>query len=147
MPKSNQPRKTWRYSEEFKEKEVRLSLMDGVHVQEVARTLDIHPFMLSRWRKEYREGMIVADKWKKVVSVRAEKGEIDRIKRLEKENARRRQENDLPKKWKRFLAEKHQSGIVNHRACQSKNSPRASCKPLYCFYSYPRYSIQIVRWM
>lgn len=115
MPKSNQPRKTWRYSEEFKVKAVQLSLMDGVQVQEVAQTLDIHPFMLSRWRKEYREGKIVADKRKRVVSVRAEKSELDRIKRLEKENARLRQENDLLKKWQRFLAEEHQNGIDSSR--------------------------------
>lgn len=115
MPKSNQPRKTWRYTEEFKAKAVQLSLMEGVEVQEVARTLDIHPFMLSRWRKEYREGKIVADKRKKVVSVRAEKKELDRIKRLEKENARLRQENDLLKKWQRFLAEEHQNGIDSSR--------------------------------
>lgn len=119
MPKSNQPRKTWRYSEEFKTKAVRLSLMDGVQVQEVARTLDIHPFMLSRWRKEYREGKIVADKRKKVVSVRVEKSEIDRIKRLEKENARLRQENDLLKKWQRFLAEEHQNDIDSSRETES----------------------------
>ncbi len=30
MPKSNQPCKTWRYSEEFKAKAVRLNLMDGL---------------------------------------------------------------------------------------------------------------------
>jgi len=33
-----------------------------VQVKEVAEALDIHPFMLSRWRKEYKEGIIVADK-------------------------------------------------------------------------------------
>ena len=78
--------------------------MDGVAVQAVARTLDIHPFMLSRWRKEYREGKIVADKRKKVLSLKQDKTELDKLKRLEKENARLRQENDLLKKWQRFLA-------------------------------------------
>jgi len=33
MPKSNQPRKTWKYSEEFKSKAVQLSMMDGVQVK------------------------------------------------------------------------------------------------------------------
>jgi len=59
MPKYTKPRKTWQYSNEFKVKAVQFSLIDGVHVKEVAVTLDIHPFMLSRWRKEYREGKIV----------------------------------------------------------------------------------------
>jgi transposase len=115
MPRYNSPRKTWRYTEEFKAKAVQLSLLKGVQVQEVAETLDIHPFMLSRWRKEYREGKIVADKRKKVTSIRKEKAELDKIKQLEKENARLKQENDLLKKWQRFLAEEHQSDIDSSR--------------------------------
>jgi transposase len=83
-------------------------LLDGVQVQEVAETLDIHPFMLSRWRKEYREGKIVADKRTKVTSIRKEKAELDKVKQLETENARLKQENDLLKKWQRFLAERKQ---------------------------------------
>jgi transposase len=41
-----------RYSTEFKLTAVKLSHMPGVEVQTVANALDIHPFMLSRWRKE-----------------------------------------------------------------------------------------------
>ena len=107
MPRYNQHKKTHRYSNEFKTKAVQLSLMDGVEVQAVAKTLDIHPFMLSRWRKEYREGKIVPDKPKKIVSLKQEKPELDKVARQEKENARLRQENDLLKKWQRFLAEEH----------------------------------------
>lgn len=107
MPRYTQHKKTHRYSNEFKTKAVQLSLMDGVAVQAVARTLDIHPFMLSRWRKEYREGKIAPDKRKKVVSLKQEKGELNKVKRLEKENARLRQENNLLKKWQRCLAAEH----------------------------------------
>lgn len=115
MPKYTNPRKTWHYTNEFKTKAVQLSLLEGVQVKEVAETLDIHPFMLSRWRKEYREGIIVADKRKKVTSIANEKKEINRIKRLEKENARLKQENDLLKKWQRFLAEEHQNDLDSSR--------------------------------
>jgi len=111
MPKSNQPRKTWRYSSEFKEKAVQLSLMTGIQVKAVAETLDIHPFMLSRWRKEYREGKIMAGKRKKIVSLAKDKAELDKIKSLQKEVAKLKQENELLKKWQRFLAEKHQNAI------------------------------------
>lgn len=111
MPKYTNPRKTWHYLNEFKVKAVQLSLLEGVQVKEVAETLDIHPFMLSRWRKEYREGKIVADKRKRITKITKEKDEVDRIKRLEKENARLRQENDLLKKWQRFLAEEHQNDL------------------------------------
>lgn len=115
MPKYNQPRKTWRYPNNFKVKAVQLSMLDGVQVQAVARTLDIHPFMLSRWRKEYREGKIVADKRTKVKNMARDKQELDRIKALEKEVMRLSQENDLLKKWQRFLAEAHQSDIDSSR--------------------------------
>ena len=104
MPRYHQHKKTNRYSNEFKTKAVQLSRMDGVQVQEVARTLDIHPFMLSRWRKEYREGKIVPDKRTKVISLKRDETELRKVQQLEKENARLRQENDLLKKWQRFLA-------------------------------------------
>jgi len=107
MAKSINPRRTWKYKIEFKVKAVQLSLQEGVQVKDVARTLDIHPFMLSRWRKEYREGTMVADNRKKVISIRKDKSELNKIKKLEKENARLKQENEVLKKWQRFLAEQH----------------------------------------
>lgn len=115
MPKYNNARKTWHYTNEFKAKAVQLSLLEGVQVKEVAETLDIHPFMLSRWRKEYREGKIVADKRTKITNISEDKRELDRIKKLEKENARLKQETDLLKKWQRFLAEEHQSDLDSSR--------------------------------
>ena len=115
MPKCNQPRKTWKYSNEFKAKAVELTYLDDIKIKDVAKTLDIHPFMLSRWRKEYREGKIVADKQNKVTCLNKEKNELDRLKKLEKENTRLRQENDLLKKWQRYLAEQHQSDLDSSR--------------------------------
>ena len=115
MPKYNNPRKTWRYTNEFKAKAVQLSHLKGVQIKQVAESLDIHPFMLSRWRKEYREGKIVADKRQKVTSVKQEKKQLDKLKALEKEVARLKQENDLLKKWQRYLAEQHQSDLDSSR--------------------------------
>ncbi len=111
MPRYNQPRKTWQYTNEFKAKAVELTHLEDIKVKDVAKTLDIHPFMLSRWRKEYREGKIVADKKNKVTRLSKEKKELDRLEKLEKENARLRQENDLLKKWQRYLAEQHQNDL------------------------------------
>lgn len=56
MPRYTQPRKTWFYPVNFKIKAVELSLRDDVMSKDVAEALDIHPLILSRWRKEYREG-------------------------------------------------------------------------------------------
>ena len=50
------PKKTRQYGVEFKRTAVLLSRRPGIEVQAVAEALDIHPFMLSRWRKEFREG-------------------------------------------------------------------------------------------
>jgi len=111
MPRYNNPKKTSKYPNEFKVKAVQLSLLDGIRVKEVAQTLGIHPYMLSRWRKEYREGVIVADKRSKAVTLQDDKSELNKVKKLEKENARLRLENDLLKKWQRFLAEQHQTDI------------------------------------
>lgn len=111
MPRYTQPGRTWQYTHEFKVKAVELSHLEDVKVQDVAKTLDIHPFMLSRWRKEYREGKMVADGRKKLTGLAKEKQELSRVKTLELENAKLRQENDLLKKWQRYLAEQHQSAL------------------------------------
>jgi transposase-like protein len=52
------PKKMQRYSLEFKRTAVQLSQRPGMQVQVVAEALDIHPFMLSPWRKEFREGRL-----------------------------------------------------------------------------------------
>ena len=58
MPKPG-PRTITRYSDEFKATAVRLSELPGVRVQDVAASLYIAPFMLSRWRKWARGGRIM----------------------------------------------------------------------------------------
>jgi transposase-like protein len=42
----------------FKLKAVKLSQLKGAEVRAVAEALEIHPFMLSRWRKEARDGVL-----------------------------------------------------------------------------------------
>jgi transposase-like protein len=50
------PQKINRYGLEFKLKAVQLSQQPGVLVKDVADSLCIHPFMLSKWRKQVRDG-------------------------------------------------------------------------------------------
>ena len=52
------PKKVHRYTVEFKIQAVRLSLHPEIQTQDVAQALDIHPFMLSKWKKDYREGRL-----------------------------------------------------------------------------------------
>ena len=54
------PRTVHRYSDEFKLAAVRLSQEPGIQVKTVAAALAIHPFMLSKWRKEVRDGVLRA---------------------------------------------------------------------------------------
>jgi len=54
------PKKVHRYSLEFKIQAVRLANHPDIQTQDVARALDIHPFMLSKWKKDYREGKLKA---------------------------------------------------------------------------------------
>lgn len=111
MPKYNNPRKTWQYSNDFKVNAVQLSFITDVTIKSVAEKLDIHPFMLSRWRKQYREGIIVADKRKKVVGQSTTKKTLTKEQRLERENKQLKEELYVLKKWQRFLAEEHQDDI------------------------------------
>lgn len=115
MPKYLQPRKTWSYSKDFKVKAVKLSYQEGIQVKQVAEGLDIHPFMLSRWRKEYREGTLQGDGQRRVGVTKKKRTISDREltenARLKHENARLKEENDLLKKWQRYLAEAHQSDL------------------------------------
>ena len=57
MPRSG-PRTVCRYTDEFKLTAVRLSQQPGIQVQSVAAALEIHPFMLSKWRKDVRDGLL-----------------------------------------------------------------------------------------
>jgi len=94
MPKPG-PRTTPRYSANFKATAVRLSQMSGVAVQDVAQSLYIHPFMLSRWRKQAREGMIMT----KGATVDKEVlAELKELRRVKKAYERLRLEHDLLKK-------------------------------------------------
>ena len=52
------PKKVHRYTLEFKIQAVRLSNHPEIQTQDVAHALDIHPFMLSKWKKDYREGRL-----------------------------------------------------------------------------------------
>lgn len=96
-------RKTRRYSDEFKSKAVQLSYEKGVEVQRVAESLGIHPFLLSKWRKQFREGKI---KMNKRISLRREAKELNRIESLKREVSDLKRENSLLKKWQRFLGER-----------------------------------------
>ena len=96
------PRTVRRYSDEFKLTAVRLSQQPGIQVQTVATALAIHPFMLSKWRKDAREGRL-AGRAPKAPPARPAR-EIAKLQQLEREYALLSEEHDLLKKAIRFCS-------------------------------------------
>ena len=96
------PRKVERYGDRFKATAVKLSSLPGVRVKDVAAALDIHPFMLSLWRKQIRDGVIVAKGAKLDVKTKAE---LKRLKELERQYKVLKEEHELLKKAIRFASE------------------------------------------
>ncbi len=123
MPKTTQPRKSWKYTKEFKLKAVKLTHYYGVRVKEVAKDLDIHPFMLSRWRKEYRDGVLHGDGKIRVVNKKnkpqGKARELTENARLKKKIEKLEMGNDLLKKWQRYLAEQHQNDLDSSKDTES----------------------------
>ena len=113
-------KKLLRYSLEFKRKAVRLTQLPGMEVQAVAKGLDLHPVMLSRWRQEARVGRLrgrgeEAPIPKKLVR------ELKRLQELEKEHKLLQEEHELLKKAIRFTSE-----LRAQSSRSSKRSAKAS---------------------
>ena len=105
MPRPG-PRTTPRYSEVFKATAVRLTQLPGVRVQDVAESLYIHPFMLSRWRKEAREGRIVT---KGVEVDKDVAAELKQLRKVKREYERLKIEHELLKKAIEFTSKRKQT--------------------------------------
>jgi transposase len=97
------PRKVARYDDRFKATAVKLSGLPGVLIQDVAAALDIHPFMLSLWRKQVRDGVIVAKGAKLDVQTKAE---LKRLRELERQYKVLKEEHELLKKAIRFASDR-----------------------------------------
>lgn len=97
------PRTTYKYSDDFKATAVRLSELPGVEVKDVAASLYIHPFMLSLWRKQAREGVIVT---KDVKLDREAAAELKELRKIKKAYDRLKIEHDLLKKAIEFTSKR-----------------------------------------
>ena len=104
MGRATQPRRVNRYTLEFKLSAVQLSKLRRVQIQDVAQALDIHPFMLSRWRKEAREGRL-RGRQRKIVLNRKLVGELRQLYELKQRYALLKEEHELLKKAVRFCSQ------------------------------------------
>lgn len=102
MPRPG-PRTTNKYSDRFKATAVRLSELPGVEVQDVAESLYIHPFMLSRWRKQAREGRIVSKEIQVDKDVAAE---LKALREVKKKYERLKLEHEILKKAIAFTSQR-----------------------------------------
>jgi len=107
MARMKGPKKTNRYPDDFKIKAVQLADHPDILAKDVAEDLGIHPILLYRWRKEYKEGKFVKDGRRKQVKLDTQKvSEMLRIQQLEREVKKLRIENELLKKTIEFNSEK-----------------------------------------
>ena len=118
MPRSG-PRTVRKYSDEFKLTAVRLSQQPGLQVKTVATALEIHPFVLSKWRKDVREGLIRGRAPKAPPPGPAR--EIAQLQALETAYALLREEHDLQKRAIRFCSARKAT-----RSPSSQRSARTS---------------------
>jgi transposase len=101
MPRPG-PRTVRKYSDAFKLTAVRLSQQPGIQVKTVAAALAIHPFMLSKWRKDARDGRLRGRAPKAPPPGPAR--EIAQLQALEKAYALLQAEHELLKKAIRFCS-------------------------------------------
>jgi transposase len=98
-----------RYSNEFKVTAVKMANVPGVQTQLVAEALHIHPFMLSRWKKEHRDGKLKGKAHpalKDAAHMEETVAEHTKIQKLEAALKKARIENDLLKKAIQFNLER-----------------------------------------
>ena len=112
MAKIKSETRVLEYSKEFKVMVVKLSHVEGIQSKQIADCFNLHPLMLSRWRKEVRDGSLVAEDTRRIQmtlkSPSHQKKQRQTNKQLKRENERLKKENDLLKKWQRYLAEVRQ---------------------------------------
>ena len=121
MAKRIGPAKIKQYSLEFKLKAVHLSHQPGVLVKDVADSLCIHPFMLSKWRKQVRDGELVGDP----PPIEPQQAtELQRLRDVERQFKRLQMEHELLKKAIRFASERRMKSSPSSRQTVKPSRPR-----------------------
>lgn len=118
MPRSG-PRTVHQYSDESKLTAVRLSQPPGMQVQTVGAALEIHPFMLSQWRKDVKDGRLRGRPPNAPKPGPAR--EIAQLQALERKYAELQEEHDLLKNAIRFWSARR-----DRKATSSSSSTTSS---------------------
>jgi len=91
------------YGDYFKATAVELGALPGVKASDVAKVLDIHPIMLYRWKKEYRDGEIMKKQDKGTLDAE-EKSELKRLRKMKKAHEELLIKHELLKKSIQFCS-------------------------------------------
>lgn len=92
------------YDDSFKATAVKLAALPRTYASDVAEILDIHPVMLYRWKKEYKDGIIMNNKNKGTLDSSTAK-ELKRLQAIEKEHETLKIKHDLLKKSIQFCSD------------------------------------------
>lgn len=90
------------YSYEFKCTAITVANHTDIQTQDVAEALDIHPFMLARWKREMKDGVLKDNKRETQAVTDLSEAKL-RIRQLEKDLKRVRDENSVLKKAERIF--------------------------------------------
>lgn len=119
MPARRGPKKVNHYSLELKRTAVRLTQAPRARVKDVAESLDIHPFMLSKWRKLAREGLLVKKPKPKAKSSKNKRMpstvQMSKYAQVKRELEALRKEHEFLKKFDRFRAQLKAKGSPSSR--------------------------------
>ena len=128
MPARKGPKKVTQYSLELKRTAVRLTQAPGARVKDVAESLDIHPFMLSKWRKLAREGLLVKKPKPKAKSSKKRRMpsmvEMSKYAQVKRELEALRKEHEFLKKFDRFRAQLKAKGSRSSRGSGSEGGSK-----------------------
>ncbi len=98
------------YDDIFKATAVELAALRGVYAQDVAEVLDIHPVMLYRWKKEYRDGIIMKKPVKGSIDS-STSSELKRLKKIEKEHERLQMKHEILKKSIQYCSDQKKKSL------------------------------------
>jgi transposase len=115
------PKKINRCGLDFKLRAVRTSEQPGVLIKDVAESLCIHPFMLSKWRRQVREGELSGQAPKLYAAAVAE---LQRLREVEGKYRQLKMEHDLLKKAIRFVSERKATSSPSSRQTGKRGPSR-----------------------
>jgi len=98
------------YDDQFKATAVELGSLPGVRALDIAAVLDIHPVMLYRWKKEYREGGIMKKSSKGQLDSETQQA-LKRLKKIEKAHNTLKMEHEVLKKSIQYCSDQKKKSL------------------------------------